>query len=302
MKLLVALLALAPLLSAGIEDAPELAYKLVPHWAQLPAGVHFGECTGVDVDRDGSVWVFNRGSHPVLHFDKTGKFIEAWKDLPIAAAHGLRVDPEGNVWLVDVAGHAVLKMSRQGRVLLVIAQDGRKSGDNESKYAFNRPSSLTIAPGGDFFVSDGYVNSRVVHYSKDGEYIKHWGSKGSGDGQFDLVHDIARDKNGRLYVADRVNSRVQIFDADGKFLGKWTHVGQPWGLAYSASEDALYLCDGLNNRVVKVGTDGKIAGKFGSFGKAPGRFDFAHHIAVDGEGSLYVAEIKNWRVQKFVRR
>ena len=139
----------------------------------------------------------------------------------------------------------------------------------------------------------------MVHYSKDAEYLGQWGRKGTGDGEFDLVHDVAIDKNGRVYVADRTNARVQVFDQEGKFLTKWTNVGTPWGLYYVGRENAIYMCDGVNNRVVKLNLDGQILGVLGSHGKTPGKFDFAHNLAVDSTGAIYVAEIKNWRVQKF---
>lgn len=287
--------------AADWTKVPKLPLKLVTNWGQLPANWNLGETSGVSVDAKDNVWVFNRGKHPVIQFDKTGKFLRAWEEAPVLSSHGIKVDPDGNVWLVDVAGHSVAKFTAAGRLLMIIANAGRSAGDNDSEYAFNRPTGLSFRPDGSFFVSDGYVNSRVVHYSKDGKYIRHWGSKGTGDGQFDIAHDVAIDKQGLVYVADRTNSRVQVFDAQGKFLRKWTDVGQPWGLAYSEKENALYIADGLNNRVVKTNLDGQVLGQIGEFGKAPGTFDFAHHMAVDSEGSIYVAEIKNWRVQKFAK-
>lgn len=151
-------------------------------------------------------------------------------------------------------------------------------------------------------MSDGYVNSRVVLFDKDGIYIRHWGKKGSGDGEFNLSHDVALDSKGNVYVADRSNSRIQVFDSEGRFLTKWTDAGQPWGLAYYAKENCLYMCDGKNNRVVKLSLDGRVLGVLGSYGKTPGKFDFAHNMAVDSTGAIYVAEIKNWRVQKFAPR
>ncbi|MBL8233320.1 MAG: hypothetical protein JNL98_32790 [Bryobacterales bacterium] len=282
-------------------QSPALPHKLVQDWPQLPKGINFGEVSGVDVDRNDNVWVFNRGTHPVLQFDKSGRMLQAWRDVGVKSAHGIRIDPEGNVWLVDVFGHALLKYSPSGRLLMVFASAGAAAGDNDAKYAYNRPTSLAFHPNGHFYVSDGYVNSRVVRYKADGEYVQHWGRKGTGDGEFDIAHDITIDRRGRIYVADRTNNRVQIFDENGKFLGKWPNVGQPWGLYYVSKEDAIYLCDGQNNRVLKVNLDGQILGTLGSFGKAPGRFDFAHHLSVDSSGSIYVAEIKNWRVQKFAK-
>lgn len=283
------------------EKAPKLPHKLVANWAQLPAGWNFGETSGVSVDKNDNVWVFNRGKHQVIRFDRSGKFLGAWDDVPVLSSHGIKADPDGNIWLVDVVGHAILKFTPAGRLLMVFANAGRTAGDNTTQYAYNRPTGLVFKPNGDFYVSDGYVNSRVVRYSKDGKYLGQWGKKGTGDGEFDLVHDVALDKQGHVYVADRANSRVQVFDGEGKFLAKWTDVGQPWGLAYSEKENAMYIADGLNNRVVKANLDGQVLGVLGQFGKGPGSFDFAHHMAVDSEGSIYVAEIKNWRVQKFAK-
>ncbi|MEK7404879.1 MAG: peptidyl-alpha-hydroxyglycine alpha-amidating lyase family protein [Acidobacteriota bacterium] len=293
------LLACCSLVAAELQSGPPLPHRLVKDWAQLPVGWNFGECSGVDVDKEDNVWVFNRGPHKVIRFDKNGKFLGAWEDAPVVASHGLRIDAEGNVWLVDQLGHAVLKCNRSGRVLMVIANPRGQPGNDTARYAFNQPTGLTFTPNGDFYVSDGYVNSRVIKFNKDGEYLTHWGRKGTGDGEFNLVHDVCIDSRGRVYVADRTNARVQIFDADGKFLGKWTDVGAPWGLYYVARENAIYMADGGNNRVVKLNLDGQVLGVLGGFGKTPGKFDFAHNIAVDSSGAIYVVEIKNWRVQKF---
>ncbi len=290
----------AAAVGADFSGVKVLPHKLVPNWPQLPAEWNFGEGTGVAVDpKDDSVWVFNRGAHPVLQFDRGGRMLREWKDVPVVAAHGIGVDYDSNVWLVDVKGHGVLKFTPAGRLLMVIAQPYKRPGDNDTEYGFNEPTGIRFRPDGGFYVSDGYINQRVVQYTKDGGYVRHWGKKGTGNGEFDIAHDVAIDKSGKVYVADRTNARIQIFTAEGKFLGKWDHVGNPWGLWYAQKEDALYMCDGHANRVVKLGMDGKILGAFGSFGKSPGKFDFAHHMAVDSEGSIYVAEIKNWRVQKF---
>jgi len=290
-----------PAFSADLKSGPALPYKVVKDWAQLPAGWNFGECSGVAVDRHDNVWVFNRGKHPVIQFDKSGKMLQAWGEGTVVSSHGVRVDAEGNVWGVDVKGHVVIKYTPSGRVLMVLGSRQGTAGKNDSKDAFNEPTNIAFDPNGDFYVSDGYVNQRVIKFNRDGEYLTHWGQKGTADGEFNLVHDIVRDSSGRLYVADRTNQRVQIFDGKGKFLGKWTNIGAPWGLDYVARENAIYMCDGLNNRVVKLNLEGEVLGVFGSYGKVPGKFDFAHSIAVDSSGSIYVAEIKNWRVQKFVK-
>ncbi|HVW87447.1 MAG TPA: peptidyl-alpha-hydroxyglycine alpha-amidating lyase family protein [Bryobacteraceae bacterium] len=291
-----------PLILAPYAPAQQpLPYHPVENWAKLPAGWNFGECSGVAVDKSDNVWVFNRGPHPVVEFDRAGKFLKAFSEVPVVSSHGIRVDPEGNVWLIDVAGHKVLKMSPEGRVLLFIGGVGNAPGDNESTEAFNRPTNIAFGPNGTFFVSDGYVNSRVVKFDRNGDFIAKWGRKGNGDGEFNLVHDVVLDKRGRVIVADRNNDRIQVFDQNGKFIARWDKVGTPWGLDYVASEDAVYVADGKNDRVVKVNMEGQVVGTLGGHGKGAGKFDFPHSIAVDSAGAVYVAEIKNWRVQKFVK-
>ena len=283
---------------AQIKTGPPLPHKVVEDWAKLPDGWNFGETSGVAVDKDDNVWVYNRGAHPVVQFDSSGKMLRSWPEVPIKSSHGIRVDEDGNIWTVDVKGHQILKWAPAGRLLMVL---GRGVGKNDSKDAFNEPTGVAFAKNGDVYISDGYVNSRVVRYGKDGVYRSQWGRKGIADGEFDLVHDVAIDSGGRVYVADRTNQRVQIFDENGKFLTKWSDVGAPWGLSYVAKENAIYMCDGLNNRIVRLNLDGQITGVLSSFGKTAGKLDFAHNIAVDSAGSIYVAEIKNWRVQKFAK-
>jgi DNA-binding beta-propeller fold protein YncE len=293
----------AALAAAGAElkSGPPMPYRVVADWAKLPQGWTFGPCSTVAVDPRDHVWIFSRGAHPVTEFDRDGNLLRAWEGVSIKQAHGIRIDGEGAVWGVDVTGQVVRKYTPEGRVLMVVGTEG-KTGDNDSRTAFNRPTNLAFAPNGDFYVSDGYVNSRVVHFRKDGQYIGQWGHKGTGDGEFDLVHDIVHDKQNRLLVAERTNQRIQIFDLAGKLLGKWTDIGAPWALTYVAREDAVYMADGVNMRVVKLNMNGDVVGVLGGPGKAPGEFDQPHGIAVDSAGAIYVAEVANQRVQKFVRR
>ena len=288
-----------PPVFAQLKSGPLLAHQLVNDWAKLPKGWNFGETSGVATDKQDNVWVFTRGSHPVMQFDRTGKFLQAWPDIKIVSSHGIRVDPDGNVWLIDVKGHVVIKCNSEGRVLMIVGNRQGVAGNNDSKDAFNEPTGIAFDKQGNFYVSDGYVNARVIKFNQDGEYITHWGKKGTGDGEFNLVHDVCFDSQERLYVADRNNQRIQIFDTNGKFLGKWTDIGAPWGIAYSAKENCIYMCDGVNNRIIKLNMDGQVIGTLSSYGKAPGKIDFAHNLALDSTGALYVAEIKNWRVQKF---
>src|SRR5262245_9600748 len=204
---------------AEIKSGPALPHQVVKNWAQLPKGWNFGECSGVAVDRKDNVWVFNRGPHPVIEFDKNGKMLQAWGENTFISSHGIRVDPNGDIWAIDVKGHVVMRFDPAGRLQMILGRQtvlGRPStaGNDDSKDAFNEPTNIAFARNGDIFISDGYVNSRVIKFNRDGQYLKHWGKKGKGDGEFNLVHDVVLDSNGRLYVADRTNERVQIFDAD----------------------------------------------------------------------------------------
>jgi len=300
---------------AELKSGPPLPHKVVKNWAKLPPGWHFGECAGVSVDKDDNVWVYNRGKHPVIQFDKDGNVLQSWGEDIMTWPHGIKVDLDGNIWTVDVGfgaitylnpssanGHVVFKLTPAGRVLMTIGRVGFPGG-NDSKDGFNQPTAVAFAPNGDMYISDGYVNSRVIKFNKDGDYLLHWGKNGTGDGEFNLVHDVALDSQGRVYVADRSNKRVQIFDGNGKFLAKWTDVGTPWGFHYVAKENALYMCDASNSRVVKLSLDGQVLGVLGGPGRVPGKFGPAgpHHMAVDSSGAIYVAEIQNRWVQKFAK-
>ncbi len=287
------------LFNSQLKSGPPLPHQLVKDWAKLPKGWNFGECSGVATDKQDNIWVFNRGNHPIIQFGRDGNFLQAWPDVIIKSSHGIRVDSEGNIWCIDVKGHVVIKYNTEGRVLMILGNRQGVAGNNDSKDAFNEPTGIAFDSSGNLYISDGYINARVIKFNRDGEYLTHWGKKGTADGEFNLAHDVCIDSRDRIYIADRTNQRVQIFDTNGKFLGKWTDLGAPWGLAYSRQEDCIYMADGLNNRVVKLNLEGQILGLLGAYGKSPGKLDFAHNIAVDSAGAIYVAEIKNWRVQKF---
>lgn len=277
---------------------PELPYQPVPDFFQLPPGANFGEAPGVAVNSQGHIFVFHRGAHPLVEFDASGKFLRALGEDLFSRPHGLRVDPDDNLWITDIGSHVVLKLNPAGRVLMVF---GRKGRAGESEQEFNQPTDVGFGPGGEIYITDGYGNSRVVKFDRHGRYVKAWGTKGSAPGQFNLPHAVAVDTNGLVYVADRNNNRIQIFDADGTFLREWTHVGSPWGLAFGPGE-TLFVASGREERVLKLDLNGKILGVFGEPGKGPGQFGYAHGIAVGPGEEIYVAEILNWRVQKLVKK
>lgn len=284
--------------TSDVATAKELPYRVVPNWPEAPPGWNLGETSGVSKDSRGHIYVFNRGPHALLEFEPGGKFVREIGEGLFASSHGVRVDSQDNIWTVDVDGHCVLKFSPQGRVLMVL---GRKGRGGEGDAQFNRPTDIAFAANGDFFVADGYGNSRVMKFAKDGRFLKKWGKKGAAPGEFNLPHSVIVDNRGRVYIGDRENKRIQIFDADGNFIREWTHLGSPWGLEITPDQN-IYMADGYANRVLKLDIEGQVLGTLGSPGKAPGQFAFAHHLCVGKDEAIYVAEILNWRVQKFVRR
>jgi DNA-binding beta-propeller fold protein YncE len=212
--------------SAQAADAKFPDYRAVPNWAKLPDNVKLGGVSAVATDSADNVFVFHRGKQPVLVFDRDGKFLRSWGDEHLKTPHGLRIDRDNNVWVTDMTDHRVLKFDAQGKLLLALGKRGEPGTGPDH---FNRPTDVAIAPNGEFYVSDGYGNSRVVKFSKEGKFIKEWGKKGSGEGEFNLPHSIVLDAKGRVYVGDRENNRVQIFDGDGKFLTQWKALARAAG-------------------------------------------------------------------------
>ena len=222
--------------------------------------------------------------------------------------HGLTIDDQDHLWLTDVGLHQVLKFDSAGNLLMTLGERGIP-GEDEAH--FNMPTDVAIAPDGSFYVSDGYVNSRITKFSQDGKYIASWGTKGTDAGQFDVPHSIALDSQGRVYVADRGNARIQIFDETGQFLEEWKELslGRPWAVRIDSTGNIFVIDGGDQNefwpdraRVLKVDSEGNVLASFGSYGKAPGQFIWPHTIAVGPDGALYVGEVATgMRIQKFVK-
>jgi DNA-binding beta-propeller fold protein YncE len=289
---------------AQTQSVPRLAYAPVADFFALPAGANFGECAGVAVNSRGHVFVFHRGERPLMEFGPDGKFIRSLGEGLFTTPHGLRVDAQDNLWTTDVGSHVVLKLHYpEGRVLMVLGRKGVAGEEIAAAHVtlFNKPSDVAFDNAGNIYVSDGYGNSRVVKFDKNGKFLTTWGTKGTGPGQFDLPHNIVVDSRGRVLVADRQNSRIQVFDSGGNYQTEWKHLGQPWGLALT-HEGTLFVVDGLANRVTKADISGNILGTFGGPGRGPGEFLYAHGIAVGPQDDVYVSEILNWRVQKFSKQ
>src|SRR5450759_1330398 len=223
-----AVVAMIPLLAVGANDLPN-PYRLEEGWAKLPDGRKWGGTSAVDIDRAGNIWVFARGGGsscadsnlaPVLKFDPSGKLVKSFGAGMFVFPHGIAVDLDGNVYVTDAdgkdgKGHTVVKFSPEGKVLMTLGKTG-VAGDGPD--TFNRPSGVVVAPNGDIFVADGHggtSNARIVRFSKNGKFVKTWGTKGTDPGQFGELHSIAMDSKERIFVADRGNNRIQVFDKDG---------------------------------------------------------------------------------------
>lgn len=271
-------------------------YKPVADWPRLPDQIKWGQVTAVATDSADRVYVFHRGKNPIVVFDANGKYLRSWGDGLVKNAHGLRIDRDGNVWITDLDYHLVMKCDPQGKLLLTL---GRKGEPGESKDQFNKPADMAFGPAGEIYVADGYGNSRVVKFSKEGKYLKEWGKKGTGEGEFNLPHAICIDAKGRVFVGDRENNRIQVFDLEGKFLSQWKESGAPFGL-FLTREGHMLLADGRAHLAKVLDLEGKTLGRWGQEGKAPGQFTLPHSICMDSKGAVYVTEITGQRVQKFV--
>jgi DNA-binding beta-propeller fold protein YncE len=273
-------------------------YQPVLGWPKLPKDVTLGPVSAVATDSADRVFVFHRGKQPVLVFDRDGTFLRSWGDDQINTAHGLRIDHENNVWITDIGHHQVFKFDPAGKPLMTLGKKG-KPGDGPD--SFNRPTDVAVAATGEFYVSDGYGNSRVLKFSKEGKLLKQWGQKGKGPGQFNLPHAICLDAQGKVYVADRENNRIQVFDADGNYLTEWKEGGAPYGL-YLTRDGRMFVADGVANWVKVLDREGKAIGRFGGPGKGAGQFALPHMLCVDSQGAVYVAEVDGKRVQKFTAK
>jgi DNA-binding beta-propeller fold protein YncE len=306
MKLLmVALMSTLLSAAAASAEAPPLDYVAVPDDFKLPAGMTFGSTSGVAVNSKGNILVLSRGPHPLMEFDRSGQYIRSLGQGLYDRPHGLRVDRDDNIWTTDVASHVVYKMNPDGRILLVLGVRGNAGDMHPYGHLplFNEPNDVAFAANGDFFVTQGHGRGepRVLKFDRDGNFIKAWGKKGKGPGEFDIAHSIAIDAKGLVYVADRNNQRIQVFDADGNYVRESRHPGTPCGLAIS-SDQHLWLAHGHAGQVLKLDLDGRVLGITGKQGKGLGQFGEAHFIAVATSGRVYVADTLNWRVQKFVKK
>jgi len=337
---------------ARAENPPEIPFEGVDA-LKPPADMHLGEVAGVAVNAQGHIFVFQRGntSGPaygaaaaqLLEFGPDGKFIrEIGKNLYAwSFAHAVRIDPKGNIWAADKGSDMVIKFTPAGRVAMVFGRKPEASDEGAHPLEHPRPplppvdgqfrqvTDMTWDSAGNTYISDGYINSRVAKVGPDGRWLKSWGSPGSEPGQFNTLHSIAADAQDRIYVADRGNARIQVFDTDGKLLKIITldvtappdappaigakpgpnspglmKPGAPWALCITpktaVGPQYLYVSDAYPGRIYKLTLDGQLLGMLGGSGKQLKQFGWIHEIACPSENELYVGELLNWRLQKLV--
>ena len=259
----------------------------------LPDGWKFGRVSSVATDSEGNVYVFHRGAHadPIVVFDAMGtRMLRSWGRGMFTNPHAIRVDPDDNVWITDNGDHRVMKFSNDGELLLEL---GTKDVAGTTPDLFNRPADIAFAPSGDLYVADGYGNARVVRFSKEGTYLGEWGSPGTGPGQFHLVHSLAIDSQGTVYVSDRENNRIQIFDAEGNYLREWNHLGTTQNIFITPADDMWIIThrnnietltyDTLAGRIMKIDVEtGRILGSM----ESPG-----HWIDVAPNGNIFLGSL-----------
>jgi sugar lactone lactonase YvrE len=321
------LLAAAAVAVASNEpNAQPNPYRTVSDWAKLPEGRTWGSTAGVDVDSHDHIWVAERcganscaGSNlaPILEFDTSGKLLKSFGAGMFVFPHGIYADKDGNVWVTDGQGkdgkgHQVFKFSPDGKVLLTLGKAGVPGNGPDT---FNMPSDVVVAPNGDIFVADGHggeSNSRIVKFSKDGKFIKAWGKKGTGPGEFDIPHALAFDSKGRLFVGDRNNNRIEIFDQDGNFIDQWRQFSRPSGI-FIDKHDIIYVADSESNSVrpnpgfkrgMRVGSakDGTVTAFIPDPVEVATTTSAAEGVAVDSKGAIYGAEVANKDLKKYVKK
>ena len=328
---------------------PEIRFHSVADFLKLPPDLYFGEVSGVAVNSKGHVFIFSRGNSTgpaygasaaqLFEFDASGKFVReighnlyAW-----SYAHTVKIDRDDNIWVTDKGSDMVVKFNRDARVVMVFGRKQEASDEAtgplkvvkpplppEDGY-FRQVTDIAWDKSNNAYISDGYVNSRIAKVDKDGRWLMSWGEPGTKPGQFDTPHSIALDADGNVYVGDRGNRRIQVFDGDGKFLrqftidvpydhsvrpaiGDWREnpkpsrsAGSPWAICITPPpHQVLYASDAYPGRIYKLSLDGKVLGVLGKSGKQLGEFGWIHEIACPSENELYVAEILNWRAQKLI--
>lgn len=287
------------------QKAPEMDYVAVADPLPLPAGLNMGAPASVAFDAKGNLFVLYRGAQAFAEFDANGKFVRAFGE-GFRRTHGLTIDSDGNLWVTDVGAHIVVKMNTQGQTLLTIGTKGEAGEWNEAtqSHHLNEPNQVAINRAGDVFIVQGHTpgkgDPRVLKFDKDGNFKKSWGGLGTEPGKFNVAHGLAFDVKGQLWVADRENERIQIFDDEGKFIREIKYAGLPCGLDIGGQY--IYMVNGFAGQLLRLDLNGNVLAAVGKSGKGVGEFGEAHNVAVSPKGEIYVADSVNSAVQKFVKK
>jgi DNA-binding beta-propeller fold protein YncE len=322
----VSALAMAQTSSTPRNDLPQ-PYKTTRDWGQLPPGVKWAAVTAVEPAPDGSIYVIHRcfanscsgrSEAPILKYDKSGKLLKTWGEGMFVFPHGAAVDRDGNLWVTDARGeagkgHQVFKFSPDGKVLMTLGKAG-VSGSGPD--LFDQPTDVVVAPNGDIFVTDSHrngKNNRVVKFRKDGTFVKEWGKKGSGPGEISEPHTIALDSRGRVFVGDRENNRIQIFDQEGKLLAEWRQFGRPSGISIT-KDDTIYVTDSESGpdtgahelpgikKGIRIGSakDGSVRAFIEDMESTVADHSGAEGVGVDAQGNVYGAVVRRQMLERHV--
>jgi sugar lactone lactonase YvrE len=288
------------------QTAPDLDYAVTANPLMLPEGTKMGAPAATAFDSKGHLWVLNRGPVALMEFEPDGKFIRATGDGLFRRTHGLRIDRDDNLWVTDVGAHIVVKLSPEGQVLLTLGTKGQAGVWDEASQArlFNEPNDVAIGRNGDVFVVQGHTagkgDPRVLKFNKDGKFLTSWGGQGTEPGKFTVAHGIAVDAKGLLWVTDRENQRIQVFDQDGKFVRELKYAGLPCSIAIGRQN--VYMVNGFAGQLLKLDLDGKVLAAMGKPGKGVGEFGEAHSVTISPAEEVYVADTVNSSLQKFVKK
>ena len=296
----------------------EFVYESGPGWAPLPDGWEWNHVVGVAVDSQDRIFAYNRSDHPMIVLNKDGEILDTWGEDVFKRAHHVEVGPDDSIWTTDNTDHTVRKWTTDGKELMVIGTPD-KPAPLQSGEPFNQPTDVAIGLDGSIYVTDGYGNSRVHHFTPQGQLITSWGERGTGPGEFMIPHGVAIDPTGLVYVCDRENSRIQIFTPDGHYLTHWKGIHRPNQIVIG-KDGNVYVTElghrnsygsnhfvaqnvATHNSGLKIMTkSGQWLGGWGAGTHTPGDFVAAHAVGIDSENSLYVGEtLLGARLQKFIR-
>jgi DNA-binding beta-propeller fold protein YncE len=287
--------------------APALGYEPVPDIFKLPVGTNFGACSSVAVNSKGHIFVFHRSAQALMEFDAEGTYLRTLVQGVFTRPHGLRIDAKDYIWATDGASNIVVKMDPNGRFVMVLGVKDSTAEWHQAGHlrCFDEPNDVAFGPDGEIYVSQGHGKgeSRLLMFDADGRFIKTWGGEGAAPGQFRVPHSIVTTADGKLFVADRSNQRIQVFDREGNFVRESRHPGTPCGLCMCRDQRYMFLAHGHAGKIMKLDLHGTVLGITGGQGKGPNQYGEAHFIAAaNDESALYIADPLNWRVQTLVKR